>query len=1042
MNNLPLFRWFRNVSIAKKLYFTVGIMAVLIGVELVVLFFCLSTLSAVRAYVAGEGLWSKAQKDAIFHLYKYGASRNEEDYVLFHEFMKVPIGDSKTREELQKEQPDMARARQGFLEGRNHPDDVDGMIDLFINFAQVSYISKAIHIWGEAEPILMKLIPIAENLRKEINSEFPSHEKINQSLLEIASINQQLTTLEDEFSYTLGEGSRWLEGIVRTLLFSVALTVEITGLVLAISVSRGIQKGLNEIMVAATAFAKGVYDARATVLSRDEIGTLATLFNTMCADLQKCIVNLGSAQQKFRLLIESAPDAMVIADSSGKIKLVNAQAETMFGYNRKDLLEGPIELLIPRNLKEEIREYSSVSLGMVSSSARHGSEFRGITKDGRQFAAEVRISQIVTGEGPLVAAVVRDISDHKRAVAQRIEAEEALQRACDELQARVSELGEANEQLRHEISERQRAEEELRRAFAMLEQHVNNTPLGVIEWELDRAAGEPPRVQRWSARAQAILGWTESEVVGRSANEIGFVYEGDAARATDTWRDLVTGRCPNNSVSLRCYTKERQVRHCQWYNSALRSKSNSGRITILSLIEDVTERVAALEDVYRLAHHDTLTGLPNRIMLHDRLGQALAGARRHGQRVAVMMLDLDHFKNVNDALGHSVGDALLQGVASRLGSQLRASDTLARVGGDEFVLIQPDLAGPSGATIMARKLVEALTEPLLVQGYRLHIGTSVGITLFPDDGTDPDLLLRNADIALYRAKHDGRGQYRFYSRDMDVELKATRSVEDGLRHALEHDRLKLLYQPIFALADGRVQGVEALIRWRHLGGGVVPPASFIPVAEMSGLIIPLGEWILREACRQARAWVKADQNFRVAVNLSAVQLRQPDFAALIERALEESGLPSSALELEVTESVFLDPSKFVITRTLHEVAEMGVNLAIDDFGTGYSSLGYLKHFPFDRIKIDKSFVRDIGAGADTDADAIVKAIIALGRSLGRSVTAEGVETEHQLTFLRRNTCAEAQGYLLARPGSADEIEQLFSSVPWLPIASGRSASPS
>jgi diguanylate cyclase (GGDEF)-like protein len=289
---------------------------------------------------------------------------------------------------------------------------------------------------------------------------------------------------------------------------------------------------------------------------------------------------------------------------------------------------------------------------------------------------------------------------------------------------------------------------------------------------------------------------------------------------------LAAGSCPYNSLSLRCYTKGRQVRHCQWYNSALHPKG-SGKVTILSLVEDVTERVAALENVYRLAHHDTLTGLPNRIMLRDRLGQALAGARRHGQGVAVMMLDLDHFKNVNDALGHTIGDGLLQRVAVRLGRRLRAIDTLARVGGDEFVLIQPDLTDPSGATIMAQKLVEALAEPFLVQGNRLHIGTSIGITLFPDDGTDPDLLLRNADMALYRAKHHGRGQYQFYSHDMDLELKATRSVEDGLRHALEHGTLDLFYQPIFAFADGSVRGVEALIP------GSTPVAAAYPLPASS-----------------------------------------------------------------------------------------------------------------------------------------------------------------------------------------------------------------
>jgi diguanylate cyclase (GGDEF)-like protein/PAS domain S-box-containing protein len=595
-------------------------------------------------------------------------------------------------------------------------------------------------------------------------------------------------------------------------------------------------------------------------------------------------------------------------------------------------------------------------------------------------------------------------------------------RAEEALQLRVRELAKANQQLRHEIAERERAEGELRRAFALLEQHVNNTPLGVIEWEQDDATGEPPRVHRWSGRAQAIFGWAESEVLDLSAEEFGLIYVGDAERAADAERDLTEGRCPHNTLNLRCHTKRREVRHCHWYNSALHPK-DSGKIMILSLVEDVTERVAALEDVHRLAHHDTLTGLPNRVMLQDRLGQALALARRHGERVAVMMLDLDHFKNVNDALGHTIGDGLLQEVAIRLGGRVRASDTLARVGGDEFVLIQPDLIDGSGAAVMAQKLIDALTEPFLVQGNRLDIGASIGMTVFPDDGTESDLLLRNADIALYRAKRSGRGQYRCYSPEMNVELKATRSLEAGLRQALERGTLELFYQPLFALGDGSFQGVEALIRWPHPGGGYVLPASFIPVAQTSGTILPLGEWTLREACRQTHTWIEAGWPLRVAVNLSAVQLRQPDFPALIERVLDDSCLLASALQLEVTESVFLDPSKAAISKTLHEVAEMGVHLAIDDFGTGYSSLAYLKHFPFDRIKIDKSFVHDIGAKGNTDA--IVKAIIALGRSLGKSVTAEGVETELQLAFLRQNRCDEAQGYLLAQPRTVSEIEQAF-----------------
>lgn len=690
----------------------------------------------------------------------------------------------------------------------------------------------------------------------------------------IHTINEKLTVLEDEFSFTLGEGSRWLESVVLRLLLVIAVTVETTGLFLAISVSRGIQKGLGEIIRAANAFSAGKLGERAEVLSRDEIGVVANSFNDMAGNLQK----------------------------------------------------------------------------------------------------------------------------------------------------RMKELAHLNRQLRHEIRERERAEAKLRGAFALLDQHVHNTPLAVIEWTQDSASGEPARVSRWSGRAEAMFGWTETDVLGRSAEEFGFFQENDVQSAADAGRDLAEGRCPHNSVRLRCHTKQGQIRHCQWYNSALRLK-DSGSITILSLVEDITERETAVEDVYRLAHHDILTGLPNRVLLHDRLNQALASASRHQQNVAVMMVDLDRFKNINDALGHRVGDALLQAVAERICSRLRATDTLARVGGDEFVLIQPELSHSGGASIMAQTIIDLLAQPFLVDGNQLNVEASIGITLFPNDGADPDSLLRNADLALYRAKRQGRGQYRFYSRDMDVEFKATLSIERDLRQAIDHDGLELFYQPTFTLGDRRMRGVEALIRWPRPGGGHVSPANFIPIAEISGLIVPLGEWTLRAACRQAKVWTAAGMDLRFAVNVSAIQLRQPDFAMLIERVLADNGLVASALELEVTESVFLDPSMVVITKALNEVAEMGVTLAVDDFGAGSSSIGYFKHFPFDRIKIDASFVRDIDV--ESDARAVVKAIIALGHSLGKSVTAEGVETEAQFEFLRANACDEVQGYLLSRPKAVGEIDQTF-----------------
>lgn len=607
-------------------------------------------------------------------------------------------------------------------------------------------------------------------------------------------------------------------------------------------------------------------------------------------------------------------------------------------------------------------------------------------------------------------------------IVQRTAAETALRQVNDELEHRIRELGETNQRLLREVAEREHAESELRKAFAMLEHHVNNTPLAVIEWEQGTGIDQAVQVRRWSGRAQAIFGWEAKETLGRAVDELNLVYEGDEGRAADAFAELTKGGRPSNSVSLRCNTKERNVRHCHWYSSALRDAND--KIVILSLIEDITERILAIEDIYRLAHHDTLTGLPNRLMLYSRLDQALASARRHSRGVALMMIDLDCFKSINDSLGHVAGDELLRQVAGRLRDGLRESDTLARVGGDEFVLLAEHVASARDASTLAQKIVDTVGAPFTdIHGSRLSVTASVGTTLFPQDAGDAALLLHHADVALYRAKHEGRGRYRLYEPEMDAERQATRSLESGLRRAIEENTLELFYQPIFSLADGRIQGVEALLRWPQAGGGHVMPARFIPIAETSGLIVPLGEWVLREACRQAQVWRKAGHSLRMAVNLSAIHLREPEFTLMIKRVLTEQDLQSDCLELEITETVFLDPSKTVIRETLHQVTEMGVRLAIDDFGTGYSSLGYLKDFPFDRIKVDASFVQDIGIEPGTEM--IVRTIIALGRSLGKSITAEGVETDGQLSFLRDNRCDEAQGYLLARPYAAPLLEEVL-----------------
>jgi diguanylate cyclase (GGDEF)-like protein/PAS domain S-box-containing protein len=437
------------------------------------------------------------------------------------------------------------------------------------------------------------------------------------------------------------------------------------------------------------------------------------------------------------------------------------------------------------------------------------------------------------------------------------------------------------------------------------------------------------------------------------------------------------------------------------------------------ILTDVTERREAEARIRHMAHHDALTGLPNRVLLRDRLGQALARARREGEAVAVLCLDLDGFKAVNDALGHAAGDRLLEAVAARLAASVREADTVARLGGDEFAVVQAGLAQPEAADALARRLVEALSRPFPLEGgHEAAVGTSVGVALFPADGDGPDGLLRRADLALYRAKAEGRGAHRFFEEAMDARLQARTALERDVRRALAEERFELHYQPQVDLATGRVTGAEALLRWTDPERGPVPPSEFVPLAEETGLIVPLGEWALRAACGEASRWPAP---LRVAVNLSPVQFRKPGLAATVARVLRETGLEASRLELEITEGVLLRDTEATVAE-LRALRALGVRVAMDDFGTGYSSLGYLRRFPFDKIKIDRAFVADLGRSAD--AAAIVRAVVGLGHGLGMRANAEGVETAEQAAMLKAAGCGEVQGYHFGRPMPAGEFAAL------------------
>jgi diguanylate cyclase (GGDEF)-like protein len=438
----------------------------------------------------------------------------------------------------------------------------------------------------------------------------------------------------------------------------------------------------------------------------------------------------------------------------------------------------------------------------------------------------------------------------------------------------------------------------------------------------------------------------------------------------------------------------------------------------LATHEDITERQRSEGKISHMARHDALTDLPNRVLLRERLEHELKRVKR-GECLAVLCLDLDQFKGVNDALGHPIGDELLKLVADRLRGCTREPDTVARLGGDEFAIIMTQMQEPTDAAALSKRIRESIIKPYQIEGHQILTDLSIGISVAPFDAEDADPLLRNADMALYGAKADGRGTYRFFEPEMNIRMKARRELEMDLRKALVGKEFELHYQPLVDLKSNEVNGFEALLRWNHPKRGLISPADFIPIAEETGLIVPLGEWVLKAACYEAIDW---PDNIKVAVNLSPAQLNNRNLLSVVTAALAETGMPARKLQLEITETVLLQ-NTFATLATLHELRKLGVQIALDDFGTGYSSLSYLRSFPFDKIKIDQSFIQDLSNGAEPVA--IVQAVANLAKCLNMVSTAEGVETQQQMDILQSMGCTEMQGYLFSRARPASEIRQFF-----------------
>ncbi len=679
---------------------------------------------------------------------------------------------------------------------------------------------------------------------------------------------------------------------------------------------------------------------------------------------------IGESRNRYRALFESAQDAIIVIDGeAGLIVEANVAAETLLRRPREKLLRLPSVEIFPPDRRAsheaELRRHITVGGGAPE-------EMRIRNADGEDIPVEVSTSVIESGGKKQLQAIFRDISARRRA-------EERLR-----LAQRVFDVGEE----------------------VILITDENRLLVAVN-----------PAFTR-------ITGYTADEAIGRTP---GFLSSGRqppefyaAMWATidrdGVWQGELWNRRKNGEVFPA------------WLTISAYRDSEGRIINYIGISTDISERHAAEARIRQLAYYDPLTRLPNRTLLHDRVDQVLAQAEREGSLAALLFIDLDHFKTINDSLGHFTGDQLLCEVAQRMSRCVRRTDTLARLGGDEFVVVCAE-SSIEGAAGVARKILKAVSQPFVTDGHQLTVTPSIGVSLYPQDGRDFQTLLKHADTAMYRAKESGRNAYQFFAREMNEAALERLMLENSLRVALERRELVLHYQPQVELAGGRIVGAEALVRWQHPQLGMIPPAKFIPIAEACGLIVPIGAWVLKEACRQAATWRNAGlPPITVAVNLSSAQFRQQRFEEAVAGILQLTGLPAEHLELELTESIVMEDAEATV-QALRKLSVMGVQLAIDDFGTGYSSLSYLKRFPIDKLKIDRSFVRDIV----TDADdwAIASTVISMGQSLRLQVIAEGVEEAEQLEMLRRQGCHAVQGYHFSKPLPAEAFARLLAAQPFV-----------
>lgn len=730
-------------------------------------------------------------------------------------------------------------------------------------------------------------------------------------------------------------------------------------------------------------------------------------------------------------LLESSAEGLIVFDENGVLRSVNPEAETIFGYKESELRGQDVSVIMPGETSL-LRALSQRRAGEQTSEIRTGRKVLiGRRKNGTSFPLDLALTSMVSGDDELFVAAVKDIDRYhaseqefeetKQNLLSRILELEDLRKRVEEEAAQsvdmAEKLGAAQEQAQ---AASERAEENAARIKTVFDTVAD----GIITMN---SAGI---IDSFNPAAERLIGYTGDEVTGQSLSTLLSERDHDdkewflkkhfgdgKVEATGSAIEIELERRDGSNIPVEMTIGEMSIGEDRMFTCVLR---------------DISDRKESEAKIRELALQDSLTGLANRNLFHRRLDDAIRMAQRLEKIVALLVLDLDHFKSINDNFGHPVGDALLKEVARRLEACCRKVDTVARLGGDEFAIILVNLEDSSAAAKLAERIIGSLSAQITVERCLLQTGTSVGISIYPHDDTDVDELLRKADLALYQAKAAGRGVCRLYHEQLQSEARAQRILENDMRMALVRDEFLLYYQPQLDIAGRQIMGVEALIRWDHPDKGIVAPGGFISVAESSGLIDSIGKWVLRVACEQNKSWQDAGvPPFRVAVNISVRQFRDDGLVESVESILSDTGLDPQWLELEITESMMLSDVELAIEK-LERLRDIGVNLAIDDFGTGYSSLSYLKRIPVQRLKIDQSFIQSLAT--DKSDAAITKAVIKMGHSLDISVLAEGVETETHLEYLKQNGCDEVQGFFFSRPLPAEDFQQ------WL-IAQGHADAP-